>query len=1009
MKLRKDCLPFPAVLMLSTHEVFPVRGDPSTNTIMLKGKTCLTLSSELSLFYRGKNVVASHHLKIRALIIYNFYILYHSTVVHLRVNMSSSSSSSFSFRISTYQTFLKALAHPDLVDKITQKCDETGRNQKCPIQFLADISHLIQGERNGGNLFPLHPFKNQPHLEPRIVGSLHGRTLDNDIEESYCYFVKDLYNGVFSYVNGVKELQGVLDKKISGSGSGESSSSRAPLIPITDVDLLYIFGTLVVLPPRSKAYRVITEAVLALPFNEFSNNWPPTNIKGAYVSRDFRMFNLLAGLDHIEGEVGGESEWESIHASVVKRMVTIMRNKAEKKPPSTSRIFRVYVAEPVNDAVTKIPIRVLSKLFGSRLAGILQKVYSYSMLNLPYLLSSNSIDIKQGVKGITLSIPSARKLGFYLLQKDTTLQSSLSQDVADCIVSINAGIIGDDFSEKIRQCIEEKNKPENCCMCFCEIDKTPDFSYSEHVARHNFFPVHAFSSSHDDKCCGAKICSECIFPYIISLYEKMTGVAGVKVVDLFQCPGCKSGMLNLKGRCYEFSNLCKRMILPYTSTHCSSLFDATINRAEACFYSLEFLQYDFETARRIAHGAKDIPHVYNKVVKNVKDLDRLCALYCYKCVSPVVCDEPNESTDYEMVDVTPPLINLTEIVDSEEYDDGPGNHMWPAKFTCNFIAGSSGETPTISTCRDAVTFLGRAPRKKMAGWDDQSAVGQAIIALANWRKSGELPKNMFDLLEGVNAVLYRGDSFLLRAINYPCVIGRSMSPSLELVKRKVNKIALIKAFFHEKRVRPDASKKLLEWAELLVKSYLMEVLLQTPECVIHRAHSFVGKTLLITDELVHMRPDDATRNAYIQNLNAARQNAAAAASFSGSLPKPEFVPCKEKTIEWMYEKDNDDVRVVNCPSCKKTIQKYGGCVNVFCECGTNMCWICEEKVSPADSNHCVEKHRIVYSNCVRVKYALESMYGFEICTMKNVEEGVKNYYVMENGFFFDVQEMVAKK
>ncbi|AUO15031.1 WSSV201 [White spot syndrome virus] len=141
-------------------------------------------------------------------------------------------------------------------------------------------------------------------------------------------------------------------------------------------------------------------------------------------------------------------------------------------------------------------------------------------------------------------------------------------------------------------------------------------------------------------------------PYIISLYEKMTGVAGVKVVDLFQCPGCKSGMLNLKGRCYEFSNLCKRMILPYTSTHCSSLFDATINRAELVLL-LEFLQYDFETARRIAHGAKDIPHVYNKVVKNVKDLDRLCALYCYKCVSPVVCDEPNESTDYEMVDVTP--------------------------------------------------------------------------------------------------------------------------------------------------------------------------------------------------------------------------------------------------------------------------------------------------------------------------------------------------------------------
>ncbi|AUO15032.1 WSSV202 [White spot syndrome virus] len=52
--------------------------------------------------------------------------------------------------------------------------------------------------------------------------------------------------------------------------------------------------------------------------------------------------------------------------------------------------------------------------------------------------------------------------------------------------------------------------------------------------------------------------------------------------------------------------------------------------------------------------------------------------------------------------------------------------MWPAKFTCNFIAGSSGETPTISTCRDAVTFLGRAPRKKMAGWDDQSAVGKPL-------------------------------------------------------------------------------------------------------------------------------------------------------------------------------------------------------------------------------------------------------------------------------------------
>ncbi|MPC65758.1 hypothetical protein E2C01_059894 [Portunus trituberculatus] len=317
---------------------------------------------------------------------------------------------------------------------------------------------------------------------------------------------------------------------------------------------------------------------------------------------------------------------------------------------------------------------------------------------------------------------------------------------------------------------------------------------------------------------------------------------------------------------------------------------------------------------------------------------------------------------------------------------------------------------------EAIAFLGRAPRKKFRGWNAETPEGKAIIALANWQKSGRVPLDMEELLSAVQAVQMKKQCFCTRTSYYPFVVGRDIEGLGILEEGPASKIPLISSFFFLARQSATGlasyHTSLLSLADLYVRNLLSEILLQTPECVLHRAHSFT-LSCLNTRSLMGKRPDDVAKLPYIQEINAVRRTLT-----DGSVRHPTYTEKEHRTVEWVVEKGGAAIKMIPCSSCGSQVVKAGGCMTVTCvNCGNVFCWICE--ASNTDQNHVVTQHRLLYSSCVSIKRALQKLYGMRLCSLKLVDltdsylskggnggDSVE-VYVMEDGFDFDVNEGVA--
>lgn len=382
---------------------------------------------------------------------------------------------------------------------------------------------------------------------------------------------------------------------------------------------------------------------------------------------------------------------------------------------------------------------------------------------------------------------------------------------------------------------------------------------------------------------------------------------------------------------------------------------------------------------------------------------------------------PTDPYEFDVEDVSFGEEATDEVV---RYDDGPGTHKWPARLSCGLIATASAplldyeDTPTnekVETCLQAVAVLGRAPRKKIRGWNSESIEGKAIILLANWEKTGKVPLAMPKLLEHVQAVYISKYCFCTRASVYPYVVGSKLDRLGIIKETSALEIPLISSFFYERREIDIGGREenadLLSMADLFVRSMLCEILLQTPECVIHRAHSFV-LDFLNTRSVFGKRPDEAAKMSYVQEINAVRK-----AMADRVVTPPTYTDREDRTLEWEVEEGGKKIKEIKCGECNTKMVKVGGCVTIICSrCGMSMCWLCEAPIKEYD--HVAKRHRLLYSSCVSVKTALQKEYGVSLCSLKPVildssyfskgyKESSFEVYVMEDGFRFDVKNMYA--
>ena len=671
------------------------------------------------------------------------------------------------------------------------------------------------------------------------------------------------------------------------------------------------------------------------------------------------------------------------------------------------------------------------------------------------------------------AIPTARRLGLHLLKSTRKDSISMERSIAECMVenSIAECMVENKFREDLENtdgepaasimCPETEietvaahvagilktattaRSDSSCVLCFKTLNLRPQNDDKAHIQRNvssfDFFAFHSFMDTFEcsSTTCSASACPECTIRLVLSIYEKVTSSGGVKLKDAFRCPHCGEYMVNFLGRSYEFSNLCRRTF----AIKGGELPSLLLARAESCFAALELLQGDFlETYTR---GEDIIGNSYPKfyirenslrpVVKKQKlsqsgSGNSRCSLSCTKCLTPVACDEPVNEEDFETIAVPPPVAPLHEfdVEDASfddgpsdelvQYDDGPGTHRWPAKLSCGLVAAAttSSGCGNIQTCVEAIAFLGRAPRKKFRGWNAETPEGKAIIALANWQKSGRVPLGMEELLSAVQAVHMKKHCFCNRTSYYPFVVGRDAEGTGILEEVPASEIPLISSFFAERSAIGIAGGQtvFLSLADLYVRNMLSEILLQTPECVLHRAHSFT-LSCLNTRSLMGKRPDAAAKIPYIQEINAVRRT-----TRDGLVRHPTYTEEEHRTVEWVVEKGGDAIKMIPCSSCGSQLVKAGGCVTVACDkCGNVFCWICE--ASNTDQDHVVKQHRLLYSSSVNIKRALQKLYGVRLCSLKLVDledsylskggngSGSVEVYVMEDGFDFDVNEGIA--
>ena len=651
------------------------------------------------------------------------------------------------------------------------------------------------------------------------------------------------------------------------------------------------------------------------------------------------------------------------------------------------------------------------------------------------------------------AIPSTRKLGRYLLQRSDILHSDnqMGRAVAECMVDHSTqceqAIISNPDLEicclenHIQKLFTRQGWSETCGICDSPLDPNPNFIVTDYdgygpKAYYDYFPLHAFMDTveAEDKTCSASLCPDCTVRTVHHVYERVTSGLETTMKEAFRCPCCDEYMINWLGRCHEFSAMCQRLI--QTPKACT-LKEELIKRMECCFSTLEVLQCDFmstacspgdylpakESMFIVVDKCKRPPVRRYKLTEGAHSGDK-CALACVRCIAPICCGRPDESVDIETIDVPPPPTPYSsnpydfdvedDALDDEPtdelliYDDGPGTHKWPTRLSCSFTASNSkSETgDRITSCQEAVAVLGRIPKKKIRGWNEESPEGKAIIALANWQRNGAPPADMHILLGNVSAVYRSADCFCVKAQYYPCLAGR-------LTHRQVLKvdftgeIPLVKAYFTEKDLMGEDEANLVKYADLFTRNLVSESLLQLPECIFHRASSFV---LDFADDtlILGKRPDVAAELDYVKSLNIARR--CMASSPDGSFSAPTYTPREDRTVEWIVEKGGEHMKTVTCFNCKAPAIKRGGCVSVSCdECGETYCWLCEKPITQSD--HILLEHGLLYCSSVVARKAFEKLYKIEIATLQLHTIKMSNYgndevdvYIMEDGCTFDTKD-----
>ena len=616
--------------------------------------------------------------------------------------------------------------------------------------------------------------------------------------------------------------------------------------------------------------------------------------------------------------------------------------------------------------------------------------------------------------------------------------------------------------EKHIEAIVAKTAVSECSVCYCEIDTSPKKGFGD-VSLYDFFPVHAFMDTADmifsagsDRHCSAVLCPKCAIMTMNTAYRKITS-GPAKMSDVFTCPSCNEYMVNWLGRATEFSKLCDRHFGGGISP---ALKHELIKRLETCYVTVELTQGDFlvtmspEDISMPPDGAgiAIIPVVHTHMrppysrLKLAGEHSTRCgrvAMNCAKCFAPTCCNPPDRRNEIEILDAAPPrqphptdeeLVDqyYIDTEDEEEeadvfgrtnaspnmfvYDDGPGLHKWPKVLSCAFKMTNT--TSDIKTCSEAVAYLGRAPRLKRRGWISHACEGKALVELARWcakadSTEGYAPpsRRLKECLDHLSYVETHMDCFCSKVLEATVGMRQVFNVRMTVRKRLID-IPLVRAFFDT--IFPAKSddtsstdytgtpeERVVEYAAVFVRDLLADALLETPECILHRAASFVVTMADDAANLHRLRPDVAAEMSYARLLNAQRQHIAVNAVNESA---PTFTPLLRRTVEWIMESSEEKTRVVSCPTCSTRISKNGGCVVMTCQsCNTNFCWLCEMAITAANTEHTVSHHGLLYSTSAVARNAFKTIHGSEVATlcMLDVEDG-SQAYVIEDGYDFDV-------
>ena len=878
----------------------------------------------------------------------------------------------------------------------------------------------------------------------------------------YSGIVSKLYGGIFSCHS----------KKTAGENANDADKGFTK--QITDVDLLCVFVAMVALrgprikeenatesANRKKLFCLIFESLRTMKdlFKDEWKNWPFTHLSGGNETRDKRIFDALFGFDLYDGR---KNNWVSVSEAFTdfsqkrdfKSLQSHIKNMYNSDDKDSGNVT-VYVGRPIYDMFQFLPPEAHELLFGEKLANILRICYSYSVSNMPYVLASDTHPVIAddfppivpsgcgvhssssllSTNNMTLvsrhAIPSARKLGVYLLNRELPYSPYLGMGraVAECMVhsSINDERAVIKCPESEMKCLDRHisklftrnntNTDERCGLCDKKLNFEKVCENEASGSGLDYFPLHAFMDTCEtvNRNCSASLCPDCVIRTVLFTYEKVSS-GSVAISDAFRCPCCGEYMINWLGRGYEIHNLSRKLFFnSYTEF---MLRYHLVNRIETCFSSLEMLQNDFmctasssnclpskESMLFISERALRPPVPRYKLKES--NISARYSLNCVQCVSPLCCDRPDEYLDFETVDVVPPLIPYDpyrlDVEDAEfdedndelvRYDDEPGIHRWPAKLSCGFVSSNRTQNDKeIETCAEAIALLGRIPQKKRRGWNIESPEGEAIIALANWYKKNRPPENMEQLLTDVSSIFKTEDCLCIKAAHHPFLPVRAIDDGA-VSQITVSENPLVAAYFKNKNCDDE---QLMEYAGLFTRNLISECLLQMPECVYHRASSFV---LTVADPRIigGMRPDEAAKLDYVRSLNMTRRNMAMEDSESFSVF---YTARQERTVEWVVEKGGEQLKTVSCFNCKTPAIKKGGCVTMICgACHKPYCWLCEKPIQNPD--HMLIEHGLLYSTSTIARKVFENLYNVEIATLQLHKFESVDTYIMEDGFIFDV-------